>query len=93
MSQITAKVVRDFLVEQYAGQFRALGLEPADVPDSFDLLLGGVIDSLGVLEVVAALENQFGCTLDMQAMDPEKITIIGPLAEYVAGNLAARGSK
>ena len=90
MTQITPEVVRQFILEHYVTQFRALGLEPGQVPESFDLLLGGVMDSLGVLELVGALETRFNCQLDMAGLDAEKMTIIGPLSEYVAANLARK---
>ena len=39
---------------------------------------------MGVLELVGALEKEFGIELDMSGMDTEQLTIIGPLAKYVA---------
>jgi acyl carrier protein len=91
MTEVNTKVVRDFLVGHYAAQFRALGLEPDAVPDSFDLMLGGVIDSMGVLEMVSALESRFGVQVDMEGLDPEQMTILGPLSKYIASALNPPG--
>ena len=57
---------------------------PRDLSDDFDFLLNGVIDSFGILEMISAIEEEFGIQLDLEALDAEKITIIGPLSCYVA---------
>jgi acyl carrier protein len=63
-----------------------MGLDTATIPDTFDFLLEGAIDSLGILEMVSALEQEFQVELDMSELDAEQMTILGPLAQYVAAN-------
>ncbi len=55
-----------------------------EIPDDFDLLTNGVIDSLGFLEMVSALQEKFDVEIDFEEIDPEKLSVIGPLCEYVA---------
>jgi acyl carrier protein len=86
VTQITAEDVRQFLLTKYANSIRGIGLAPAEVPDDFDFLLSGVIDSFGVLEMVASIEDRFCIRLDMATLDAEQITILGPLSQYVAEN-------
>ncbi len=83
---ITPAQVRQFLLTKYSEPIRGVGLDPAEVPDSFDLLLQGVIDSFGMLEIVSSIEEEFRVELDMATLDAEQITILGPLARYVAEN-------
>lgn len=83
---ITAAQVRHFLLTKYSEPIRGVGLDPAEVPDSFDLLLQGVIDSFGILEMVSSIEEEFQVELDLATLDAEQITILGPLAQYVADN-------
>ena len=61
-------------------------LNLAELPDDFDLLLAGVIDSFGILEMIGAIENEFQIQLDLGLLDAEDITRIGPLARYIAEN-------
>ena len=61
-------------------------LNLAELPDDFDLLLAGVIDSFGILEMIGAIENEFQIQLDLGLLDAEDITRIGPLARYIAKN-------
>jgi acyl carrier protein len=59
-------------------------VELADVPSSFDLLLEGVIDSFGVIELITQLEQRFGVEFDLDGLDVDDLTRVGPLSEYVA---------
>lgn len=89
MNVITPEQVRQFLLARYTRSIEELGLNPAEVPDSFDFLLNGVIDSFGVLEMVTSIEDQFRIQLDMASLDAEQITILGVLSHYVAQNAKA----
>ena len=86
MNTISADAVRQFLLAKYSDSIRTTGADPANVPDDFDLLLTGVIDSFGILEMISAIEEEFGIQLDMETLDAEKITILGPLSRYVGEN-------
>jgi acyl carrier protein len=89
MSDITPGKVRQFLLARYARSITELGLDPAKIPDNFDFLLSGVIDSFGILELVSSLEDEFRIQLNMSTLDAEQITILGPLSLYVAENAKA----
>ena len=62
----------------------AMRLDLTDIPDDFDFLLSGVIDSFGILEMISAIEDEFRIRLDLALLDAEDITRIGPLARYIA---------
>lgn len=83
MSSPSADSVRRFILDRYSEAFDARNLLPDDVPNSFDLLSERVIDSLGLLELVGAIEDEFEIDLDLQDLDPEQMTVIGPLSSYI----------
>jgi aryl carrier-like protein len=55
-----------------------------DLPEGCDLLLSGMIDSLGLLELLEALREFSGSDIDFEALDPEEMTIVGPLCRFVS---------
>lgn len=83
MARTTAAAVHDVILERLAEQLAAKGLTPSDVPPSFDLLLEGVIDSFGVVEIIMLLEARFRIEFDFDELPADDLTRIGPLSEYV----------
>ena len=92
MSKISAEGVRAFLVGQYADQIRGKGFDPGALPDDFDFLLRGVVDSLGVIEMISSVERHFGVTVDFETLDPSELTVLGPFSRFVAEK-AVNGSE
>ena len=90
MKEITPESVRQFLLVKYLERIRSLGLASAELPDDFDLLLSGVIDSFGILEMISTLEEEFHIELDLDTLDAEEMTIVGPLSRFVASNAKTR---
>jgi acyl carrier protein len=87
----SADAVREFVVGELAAPLRESGFDPHGVGADFDLLTSGVVDSLGMLELVVAVNERFDLDLDFEGLDPEQLTILGPLSEYVARVAAAPG--
>jgi acyl carrier protein len=83
MSRVSAQEVRAFVLSELDEPLRALGLEPLEVPDDFDLHKAGVIDSFGILELITGLEDRFELEIDYEDLDPEELTIVGPFSRYV----------
>lgn len=81
--------VRDFVVATCGPELVAAGHDPANLPDDFDLLLSGVIDSFGVLELIVEVNEHFGLDIDFEELDPEGLTLVGPFSRYVAAAAAA----
>jgi acyl carrier protein len=84
MNKPTAEDVREFLIAKYSGAIGGIGRDLGTIPDDFDFLLSGVVDSFGILEMVSSIEQQFGIELDLASLDAEQMTILGPLSRYVA---------
>ena len=56
--------------------------------ESAELLGRGLgIDSIDALQLIAALEERFGLTIDDEELEPELFETVASLADYVAGKL------
>lgn len=92
MNNIAPQQVLGFLLNHYSERIRGMGLDPATLPASFDLMLSGIIDSWGILEMISALEEEFETVLDITQLSAEQMTVLGPLAEFVAAQTEAKTS-
>ena len=89
MSAFTSTDVRMFLRDYLGHKLEASGRGACeDLPEDCDLLLSGIVDSLGLLEVVTALTDHFDQEICFETLDPEQMTLVGPLCRYVAEQLS-----
>ena len=83
MNAVTPDAVQDFLREYVATYLRGQGRDaPAELSDDCDLLLSGYIDSLGLLELMTAIQDHFGREIDFDELDAEQ------MKRFVAEKLA-----
>jgi acyl carrier protein len=75
--------VREFISENFL--FRA----DADLGDEQSLLESGVIDSTGVLEVIAFLEQTFGISIADEEIVPDNLDSISNMTRYLTAKLPA----
>lgn len=82
MIGITPKeTVREFIVTNfYVPDGNTLG-------DDTSLLDQGIVDSTGVLEVTAFLEEKFGIKVEDSEIVPENLDTIGSIAAFIARKL------
>lgn len=64
-----------------------------EIGDDHSLLDGGIIDSLGILEVTTFMEEQFDITMSTEEMLAENFESIASIAEFVHNKLQADGSQ
>ncbi|KGD86411.1 MULTISPECIES: acyl carrier protein [Rhizobium/Agrobacterium group] len=83
MANAFENAVREFIAENFL--FRA----DADVTNSQSLLDTGVIDSTGVLELIAFLEQTYGITIADEEIVPENLDSIDNMTRYLASKLPA----
>lgn len=70
--------IKQFIVEEFMPDV------PAEELDSdFDLLTGGVVDSLGLLKVVAWLESEYDIGVDESELGPESFRTVNAIREYI----------
>ena len=86
MSTVSAEEVRAFLLECFSEDLPGKGLDPSQAPDDLDLLMEGIIDSFGILEMISEVESRFGIEVDFEHLDAEDLTVIGPFSRYVAAH-------
>lgn len=79
--------VRGLILEACGPALAEFGITAADAPADLDLRGSGMIDSLGFVEVIVELEERLGIEIDLEDLDPEQITVLDPLASYVASLL------
>jgi acyl carrier protein len=80
--------VRALILEACGPTLADFGIDPAGAPGDLDLRGSGMIDSLGFVEIIVALEEQLGIEIDLEEMDPEQITVLDPLAAHIAAQAA-----
>lgn len=72
--------VRSVLLRIIGPRLGRLGLTEADVTDDLDLLRSGLLDSLGFVDMVVAVEEELGHQVDLlSAMDSPGGTTVGGL--------------
>jgi acyl carrier protein len=83
MSVVTAEEVRGFIVSHLANSFKENNLVEREITDDFDLKDRGIIDSIGYLQLISAIEEHFGIEIDFGDMDAENLTVIGSMSRYI----------
>lgn len=85
MRSVTPEEVRIFLLQHLDQKLEGNGQSKREsLPEDCDLLLSGIIDSIGLLELVGAIQEFVGVEIDFEALDPEQMTIVGPLCKFVS---------
>ena len=73
--QIIIDKIKTFLGQQFPATKNVGNEDP--------LLKNGLIDSLGILEVVTFLENEFGITIVDEELSPENFESVRSLSAFV----------
>jgi acyl carrier protein len=91
MSEPSSDQIRAFLERYILEKSQAGGRSsPGELTDDCDLLLSGMIDSLGLLDLMTAIQQHCQREIDFEALDPEQLTVVGPLCRYVSAQMANR---
>ena len=77
-----AKQIRQFVIDNF------LFGRDWDLEDDASFLDNGVIDSTGVLELIAFLENDFGIKLQENELTPENLDSVDKLTTLIEMRLA-----
>lgn len=57
--------IRGLLIDQLRPRLERMGLNAQDITDDLDLLNSGVLDSLGLVDLLSGLETHTGTTIDL----------------------------
>jgi len=77
--------IRNFIKETFVFE------SPAAFSDEFSLVESGVIDSLGILQVLLFLEKTFSLKVPEQDVVPDYFESVQAIASYVNGRLSGSG--
>lgn len=77
-SSTVIATLRAYVVEEFLP-----GTEPERIETEMDLLNSGIIDSLGLLKLIAWLETRFDVGIDDTDLDPENFRSLATIAEFV----------
>jgi acyl carrier protein len=75
-------------VKQYVFDNFMMGVDTGKVADNTSFIEKGIIDSTGVLELVAFLERTFGIRVDDAEMTPENLDTLDNIDKYVRSKLS-----
>ena len=79
MSDTIAQQIREFVVSNFL-----YGQDASNVTNEQSLLESGIMDSTGVLELVAFLEQEFGVVVADRELLPENLDSVNNAANFVA---------
>ena len=84
VSAVQAQQIRSFIVDNFL-----LGRDSGFVSDE-SLLESGIIDSTGIMLVVAFLEEQFGITIDDEDLVADNLDSVTRIARFVGSKQLLR---
>ena len=74
----TQDTIKDYIVTEFLP-----GAVATDLTSDYDLLTNGVIDSLGLLKLIAWVETEFDVTVDEAALDPDNFRSVDAIDALV----------
>jgi len=74
----TQKKIRNFVIENLL-----LGEEENDFSDNQSFLESGLIDSTGILEVIAFLEEEYEITIEDEEMIPDNLDSVDNIVAFL----------
>ncbi len=80
--------LRSFIIERLEEYAKARGMTLPTIEDATDLLGEGLIDSMGFVELISAVEGRFGCEVDFGQFCSDNFTTLGGLMASVVSPCA-----
>jgi acyl carrier protein len=74
-----ADAITEFIISEFLPDVAA-----TDLDAGHDLLADGVVDSLGLLKLIAWVEDHFDLTVDDTALDPDNFRSVAAIDAFVA---------
>jgi acyl carrier protein len=76
--------VRDFVIGQFL-----FDVEHKNLANNVSFLDTGIVDSTGILELVAYLEDNYGVTIEDEELVPENLDSVNNIVAFVSRKLEA----
>ena len=74
-------------IRKFIGQNFLYGQGGEALPGTDSFMEKGIVDSTGVLELIAFLEQQFGVTVQDEELIPENLDSVDRVVSFVGGKL------
>ena len=71
-------------LKQYMTEELLVGQEDIDLQEDDNLLLGGLIDSLGIMRLITFIEEEFQVEVQPEDVTIENFSTINIIADYLA---------
>lgn len=88
MAESIAREIKDFVVTNFL-----FGQDGATLSNEESFLESGIIDSTGILELVAFLEQRYGIAVADRELLPENLDSVQNATRYVSRKLEAEGAQ
>jgi acyl carrier protein len=72
--------IRQFVINEFA-----VGIEPEELRPDYDLMDNGILDSLGVLTVLAWIEDLLGVEIDAETIDAKNFRTVESIGSLIEG--------
>lgn len=88
-----SRSVAGFLYEYLESSWKARGYpDLQSIPDTLDLFDSGILDSLGFVQTVTALQQQFHAEIDISDASMEEVSTFKPFCQFVEKAIQQRGT-
>ena len=84
MSNLSRDDIKNFILEHLKSSFEDNGISIESIQKDFDLMKMGIIDSLGFIQLIGAIEEHFNIEIDFEELDADQLTVIETLCNYIA---------
>jgi acyl carrier protein len=82
--------IKIHVVKYLMEKLESSGIGRHDLDDGIDLVGSGLISSLGFIELLASVENQFGIEIDFEDRDPSEFTTFTGFVKLAADTVRAK---
>lgn len=85
MNSLTIRIQK-FVLKELQTKLSYLGISSDSVDDDFDLIGSGVLDSMSFIELIGAVENEFGIEMDFEDVESAELTSIQGFVSCAVGS-------
>ncbi len=76
--------IRKMVYENLEARFKTAGIQShAEISDSYDLVEAGILDSLGFVNLMLAMELNLGISIDFLTLPTDQVSKFGALCVFL----------
>jgi acyl carrier protein len=81
------------VIERIQAAAAANGTSLAGLDDEFNIVDSGVLDSIGFIDLITSIEDQFDLEIDLSEADPDEFTTLAGLVDVCTSPDAQAGGE